>query len=308
MQQNYNQWTATTVFVCPLYLFTIIIGSLGNGMIIYSYVKDKTIHRTFNFLITNLAIADLIMSLLFTPLLFIYRVHAKSELISVTPMCEISLFLSMLSISMMYFLFPLLVYHRKDVLLRPQQPKLNLAQARLVVYMFWLLSAFAGVVLILMARREFSSDDDSTPKLYRCLLINQSLDRYAEAFLLYSASLYGLSILVTAVLYYIIFWKLGTHLEGVNGSAQERHCTKLCFWVAVVYTAFWTPFLLVQLGGVFGKYSEVHFNLHGCSSAIGVIGSAVNPLLYAFMNPYYKDKLYGLYKRVTCRGWDEPDI
>ncbi|XP_068680045.1 neuropeptide Y receptor type 2-like [Montipora foliosa] len=301
MQQHYEQWTATTLFVCPLYLLTIIVGSLGNGMVIYSYATDKTIHRTFNFLITNLAIADLILSLLFTPLLFIYRVHAKSELISFTPMCEISIFLSMLSISMMYLVFPLLAYHRKDVMLRPQQPKLNLAQARLVVYMFWILSAIAAVMMILIARREFSSDD-SIPKLFRCLLINQDLDKYAQAFLLYSASLYGLSIAISAVLYFMIFRLLGQHLEGVNGSAEERHCTKLCFWVAIVYTAFWTPFLLVQLGGVFGKYSEVHFNLHGCSSAIGVIGSAVNPLLYAIMNPYYKEKLYCLYKRVTCRG------
>lgn len=301
MQQHYEQWTATTVFVCPLYILTIVLGSLGNGMVIYSYATDKSIHRTFNFLITNLAIADLIMCLLFTPILFIYRVYAQAELISYTPVCEISLFLSMFSISLMYFVFPLLAYHRKDVMLRPQQPRLNLAQTRLVVYIFWFLCAFAAVMMILMARREFTTGD-LTPKLYRCLLINQSLDQYAQAFLAYSASLYGLSLVVTAVMYLHIFRMLGHHLGGVNGSADERHVTKLCFWVAIVYTAFWTPFLLVQLGGVFGNYTELHFNLHGCSSGIGVIGSAVNPVLYAIMHPYYRVKMWDLFKRLTFRG------
>ena len=301
MQQHYEQWTTTTLFVCPLYILTIVLGSLGNGMVIYSYVTDKTTHRPFNFLITNLAIADLIMCLLFTPLLFIYRVYAKAELISYTPICEISLFLSTFSISMMYFVFPLLAYHRKDIMLRPQHPRLNLAQARLVVTIFWFLSAFASAMMILMAQREFTSGDP-TPKLYRCLLINQKLDQYAQTFLVYSASLYGLSIMVTAVMYVYIFRTLANNMEGVNGTADDRHITKLCFWVAIVYTAFWTPFLLVQLGGVFGDYTELHFNLHGCSSGIGVIGSAVNPVLYAIMHPYYRVRLRDLYRRLTCRG------
>ncbi|KAJ7337240.1 hypothetical protein OS493_010097 [Desmophyllum pertusum] len=299
--QHYEQYAATTAFVSPLYILTMVLGALGNGMVIYSYSTDKSIHQTFYFLITNLAIADLLISLLFTPMLFIYRVYAQAELIAYTPVCEISLFLSMFSISLMYMVFPLLAYHRKDVMLRPQHPRLSLVQARLVVYIFWFLCIFAAAFMVLMARIEFTSGDP-TPKLYRCLLINQRLDSYAKIFLGYSASLYGLSIIVTALIYIQIFRALGTHLEGVNGSADERHVTKLCFWVAIVYTAFWTPFLLVQLGGVFGTYTELHFNLHACSSGIGVIGSAVNPVLYAIMNPYYRLRLRDLFKRLTFRS------
>lgn len=299
--EHYQQYAATTAFVSPLYLLTMIVGSLGNGMVIYSYVTDNSIRQTFYFLITNLAIADLLICLLFTPMLFIYRVYARAELIAYTPVCEISLFLSMFSISLMYFVFPLLAYHRKDVMLRPQHPRLSLPQARLVVYVFWLLCIFAALFMVMMARNEFTSGDP-TPKLYRCLLINQRFDSYAQAFLGYSATLYGLSIVVTAVIYLQIFRTLGTPVEGVNGSADERHATKLCFWIAIVYTAFWTPFLLIQLGGVLGTYTELHFNLHGCSSAIGVIGSAVNPMLYAVMNPYYRIRMRDLFKRLTLRG------
>ena len=80
-------------------------------------------------------------------------------------------------------------------------------------------------------------------------------------------------------------------------SPDEWQATKMCFWVAVVYTICWTPFVLVQFLGVFGTYTELHFNLHGLSSAVGVLGSAASPLLNAVMIPYYKARM----KRLIFR-------
>ena len=68
MMDHYQQYGVTTAFVSPLYILTMIAGSLGNGLIIYSYVTDNSIRKTFYFLITNLAIANLLISLLFTPI------------------------------------------------------------------------------------------------------------------------------------------------------------------------------------------------------------------------------------------------
>lgn len=65
----------------------------------------------------------------------------------------------------------------------------------------------------------------------------------------------------------------------------------MCFWIAIVYTVCWSPFLIVQLSGIVGRYSEVYFNLHACSSGVGVIGSAINPIVYAIMDPYYRSAL-----------------
>lgn len=285
----YEQHTATTAFVCPAYLLVILVGSLGNGLLIYYYITDKTIHRSFNFLVTNLAAADFIMCALFTPLLFVYRVNAPANLIAISPLCELCVFLSVLSISMMYFIFPLMALHRKDVMLRPHNPYLSLKQAQKLVSLFWFLCALFSSFMVYMAWREYTSDDQA-PKLYRCILVNTQIDTYSMTFLVYSASLYGASIVITVATYIIIFKALSSQEAGVNGTAEERHNTKLCLWVAVVYTACWTPFLLIQLAGIFGTYSEVDFNLHACSSAIGVLASAINPGLYVAMDQYYRNK------------------
>lgn len=293
--QLYEQYAVTTAFVCPLYLLTIVLGSLGNGVVIYSYVSDKATHRTFNFLITNLAIADLVICALFTPLLLSYRVHETAGIIGYTPLCELSLLLSMFSTSLMYLVFPLLAYHRKDVTLRAENPRLSLVQARPVMRVFWVLSILSGVMMVLMARREFANSDPLYPHMYRCLLINQSLDLYAQVFLGYSITLYGISVVTTLVIYIQICRSCSS--AGVNMSPDEWQATKMCFWVAVVYTICWTPFVLVQFLGVFGTYTELHFNLHGLSSAVGVLGSAASPLLNAVMIPYYKARM----KRLIFR-------
>ena len=178
--QLYEQYSVTTVFVCPLYLATIILGSLGTGIVIRAYVTDKATNNAFTFLLTNLAIADLIVCSLFTPLLFCYRVHETAGIIGFTPLCELFLFLSMSSTSLIFLVFPLLAYCRKDAMLLPDHPRFSLERARTVTRVFWVLSILSGAMMVVMARCDLANNDSVFPYLYRCLIINQSPDLYAQ--------------------------------------------------------------------------------------------------------------------------------
>lgn len=293
----YNQFLAVTALVSPLYLVVIVVGTIGNAVVIHSYFADLTIRKPLNFLITNLAVADFILCALFTPLLFIYRVNAPAALIAVSPLCEAAIFFSMLSISAMYAVFPLLAIHRRDVMLPNRNSSLNFAQIKCLVGSFWVICVIVSVVLVALAWSLFLAGDH-TPKIFRCLLINQTFDTYSIYFLAFSASLYGVSLAVTFSIYSQIFKALRSNAAGVNSSAEERSATKLCLMVAAVYTLCWMPFLLVQLAGLFGTYTELHFNLHACSSAIGVFGSTANPILYGLMDPYYRTRFYTFFTAV----------
>ncbi|XP_032232856.2 neuromedin-U receptor 1 isoform X2 [Nematostella vectensis] len=284
-EEVYQQYYQTTALVIPLYVITIVVGVIGNGIVIRQYFIDKSIHRIFNFIITHLAVADMIICALFTPLLLVYRSHASAMLVAYSPLCEFALFSSMLAISMQYFLFPLLAFHRKDVMLNPREPKLLFKKAKNFVYGFWATCVAVSAGLVGMAWYIFLHRETGEPKFYRCLLINTGIDAFTLYFLIYSAAQYGMSIMITVYFYYK---GLNTKTTGLNASAEERHITKLCFWLAIVYTCCWTPFLVVQVSGIFGRYSEIYFNMHACSSAVGVIGSAINPMIYVFMDPYYK--------------------
>ena len=156
-----------------------------------------------------------------------------------------------------------LCWRFNDVTLRPKKPYLSLVRYRKLTACFWLLCFLPSVGIVLMAWREFLSDD-LIPKLCLCILVNTQVDDYSLAFLLYCSSLYSLSIVGTVISYIITF------TVNVNSTAEDRCVTKLCMLVSVVYTVCWTPFLLVQLLEIFGSYTKVYFNLHACASAIGV--------------------------------------
>lgn len=293
----YEQYLAVTALVSPVYLATIGVGTIGNLVIIHSYFSDPTIRKPFNFLITNLAVADFILCALFTPLLFAYRVNAPAALISISPLCEAAIFFSMLSISAMYAVFPLLAVQRRDVMFPPRNSSLNFAQIKGLVGVFWVVCVIVSIVLVAVAWSMLMAGD-RTPKIFRCLLINQVFDTYSIYFLAYSASLYGLSLAVTFFVYYQIYKAVKTNAAGVSTSSDERQATKLGLIVAVVYTLCWTPFLFVQLSGLFGTYTELHFNLHACASAIGVSGSAINPILYGLVDPYYRARFSAFFTAV----------
>ena len=139
-----------------------------------------------------------------------------------------------------------LCWRFNDVTLRPKKPYLSLVRYRKLTACFWLLCFLPSVGIVLMAWREFLSDD-LIPKLCLCILVNTQVDDYSLAFLLYSSSLYSLSIAGTVISYIITF------TVNVNSTAEDRCVTKLCMLVSVVYTVCWTPFLLVQLLEIFGS-------------------------------------------------------
>ena len=284
----FAQYDATTFFVCPVYVLVIVFGSVGNAFLIHSFRKDQTIQqKPFNFLITNLAGADLLICALFTPLLLVYRANPSAAIIATTPLCEASIFLSNLAVSLMYIVFPLLALHRIDVVNRPRAPFLSISRCRQLTSLAWFFSTLAAAGFVLLAHRQLQTDD--VPKLYRCIFVNTQLDGLSSAFVAFGTCLYGASLIFSAATF-TASWAAQREI-----SAEVKCMSKLSVWVCVCYTLCWAPFLVVQLLGVLGTYTEVHFNLHACSSAVGVFASAVNPALVTLIDPYYKAKARALF-------------
>lgn len=291
----YDQFTSTTVITTVVYILTIVIGGIGNTGIIFIYFRDKPNKKIeYHFLITNLAAADLIMSVCFTPLLLVYRVNATAMVAEKTPVCEMILFFSMTGISMQYFLFALLAKNRKQVILnKTQNSDGNIDSTKRNIVGMWLIAIVSGIVMVALARSTIDSDD-GIPKLFRCLIINQSLDSYSLFFLGYSVSLFVIAMAIAAFIYKDIYKAFKMKLAGINASSEEKSRCQLTGLLAVIYTLFWTPFVVVQMLGIFGTYTEITFNLHAIASACGVSASATCIPLYYTMDIYYKEKLKGL--------------
>ena len=294
----YEQRTAVTWFVVPCYLLTIVVGTFGNLIVLRAYLRGERVwSKPYNLILTNGVVADLIICLIFTPLLLLYRGNASARLIEYSPLCEISAFTSMLAISLQYVVFPLLSLNRMDIVLSDSSPWLNQKRCKKLLVAGWFLCIAASTVLVALLR--LSLDIDDTPKLHRCILVNTKWDTYAIYFLGYSTLLYLASSIVAISCYRQVYAAVSpTGSSDAVLSIDDTRRTKMCMIVAIVYTLFWTPFLFVQLYGLFSEYSELVFNCHALASAVGVMASAVNPYLYSFMDHYYKKKFINIFKFV----------
>ncbi|XP_028394656.1 neuropeptide Y receptor type 6-like [Dendronephthya gigantea] len=292
MMHYYNQYTAVTWVVVPCYILTIIIGLFGNAVILRAYFTDASIQKqAYHLLLANGAFTDLVMCCVFTLLLLIYRANEHAHTIELSPLCELSVFISTLCISIQYIVFPLLSINRHDIACRPLSPWLTHEHCKKILFGAW--SACAVVSFIQAGIVNLPTD---SPKLYRCILVSRNLDPFTGVFFVYSVLLYCASIFVT-VRSYIHMYRRVSAVESLHIILTEDDIgrTKICVVVAIVYTVFWTPFLLVQVYGIIGNYTEVVFNLHALSSILGLMASAVSPYLYCSMDKYYRKRFLEMF-------------
>ena len=261
-------------------------------MVLHAYVTvERVWERPYNLILSHGVVADLIICAFFTPHLLLYRSNAPAHVIESTPLCEMAVFSSMLAIALQYVIFPLFALNRRDLVLNHTTFFLTQSKCKKMLTAGWLMCIAASAIQVVLLRNEI--DTETTPKMYQCILVNTKWDAYSVFFLGYSTLLYGASIL-TAYRCYKDILNVGSLYPVLPIDDTRR--TKMCMIVAVVYTVFWTPFLLVQLTGLFGEYSGLIFNLHAVFSVPGVLASAVNPYLYSYMDHYYKKKFINILK------------
>ena len=95
-----------TWFVVPSYVFVIVTGTFGNLVVLYAYLTGERVwNRPYNLILSHGVVADLIICAFFTPLLLLYRSNAPARVIESSPLCELSVFSSMLAISLQYELY-----------------------------------------------------------------------------------------------------------------------------------------------------------------------------------------------------------
>lgn len=288
----YEQYTLITWLVVPCYILVIVMGTFGNIVVLKAYLTSERVwNRSYNLILCNGVIADLIICSFFTPLLLIHRSNASARLIEISPICEMSLFSSTFAISLQYVVFPLFALNRRDVALNIASPFLTLPKCRKLLAAGWFICIAVSATIVVLLRSDVGND--VVPMLHRCILVNTRLDTFTMFFLFFSAPLYAASVLVAFKCYRDIR-SVGS--QDLVLSLDDERRTKMCKIVAVVYTVFWSPFLFVQIFGIFGPYSELIFNLHAASSAIGVFASAVNPYLYSYMDHYYRKKFINIFK------------
>ncbi|KAL9956178.1 hypothetical protein ACROYT_G037621 [Oculina patagonica] len=232
----------TKVIFTSAMLFTFLVSVVGNSLVIYVITKHHSMRTSTNCLIMNLAICDLLISVLMTPL-YIKQSYVGARWFGGTMgnvTCKILNYAGSVLIVCAIFSLVAIAIDRFLAVTRPLTYKVSSKWVvKIAIPATWLISALLSVAA-LTADGIFSAEDHETPICYPG---NSSQQRYS------SVSCLVVSLVVLTVLYSIIAYRLWRrNIPGEVSSNQHalairtaRKVTTLMISIVVVFVISWAP-------------------------------------------------------------------
>lgn len=310
MSNNTNIITTVDIVFASLYSFIVFFGVLGNVIIITIVRKTPSMHTTTNFLLTNLAVADLI-SLLFCPGFYDFALKSVSLSQPIGDfVCKIFVGNAVLSITILESIFMLVVVavERYVALVKPFQTNSRLRKENVsfAIAATWTLATLVCIPGIL------SNNYDKRAEKYPCnrpwTLNNlEGLKKaYISVFCLVFMIVPAVVILFCYLRIFYGVYFLGDIYRERTGDVEEKksrkHLLKLLASLVAAFVICCMPFAVfflyvsfVSQVTIIENFDTLHL-IHKTVRFLLILNSFVNPLLYAAQSPNYRQG----FKRLFC--------
>lgn len=290
----------------PAYVFVIIIGFGGNTLVLLVVKRKRSMHTTTNYLLSNIAAADLLTLLWCIPgLVLMYTPHPHGILgdflckfITMHHVAGITLLVSGITLTV-------LAIERYKALFYPMALRLTLTRknVKYPIVGIWVFSI--AYVVPLFVGETFNQ------KLNTCEILWPAEDQ-ALASIIY----WGILACIALIAFVIILFCYFNIIKGLyftkticsrgsasssgshntdNDGAEKRKIVKLLLTVTVVFLVCFIPFcvvsvLLLDARNAFG-YKLSYFLVY-CSSSL-------NPFIYAFHSTNYREAFRGILLNIS---------
>ena len=293
-----------------LYSLIVLLGVVGNGLVIIIVHKTPSMHTTTNYLLMNLAVADL-LTLLFCPGLYDYalsRVHLEGfwgdlicKLFAGNAIVPITINVAVLTVCT-------IAVERYLALLKPFRSNLRITEGKVkhVIAVLWILALLSCIPDIQ------ANTYDITSSKYPCKR-PWSLDEYFlhKPFIIFTCVSFGIA--SSAILLFCYFeiirglYFTKTICAESTVTEKDRQAKKqlarLVVWLAIIFAVCSLPFavyftFLISTDSEFvqDNYDALYL-LHRISRFFLFSNSCCNPLLYALQSSNFQEG----FKRI-CEG------
>ncbi|XP_022789620.1 tachykinin-like peptides receptor 86C [Stylophora pistillata] len=293
--------TKVDIVFAVIYSLIVLPGIVGNCIILIILWKNSSMHTTTNYLLMNLAVADLI-TLLLCPGLYDFAI-TKVHLQGITGDLICKLFVGNaivpITINTAVLTVCTIAVERYMALVKPfRTAKLTKESVKYVIAVLWLLALLSCIPDI-----QANTYDISSTK-YPCKR-PWSLDEYFfhKPFIIFTCVGFGL--MSSSILIFCYFeiirglYFTRTICSESTCNVEERKAKKqlarLVIWLAVVFAACSLPFSIyfiflisADIRTVKENYN-VLFELHRATRFLLFSNSFFNPLLYALQSSNYRD-------------------
>ncbi|KAL2094253.1 hypothetical protein ACEWY4_008972 [Coilia grayii] len=132
-----SQNPTTKVLLIVAYSFIIVISLFGNSLVCHVVIKNKQTRSVTSLFIANLAIADILITLLNTPFTLVRFVI--STWVFGKGMCHISRFVQYCSLHVSTLTLTAIALDRRQVILHPLRPRISTLRGFIYIALIWLM-------------------------------------------------------------------------------------------------------------------------------------------------------------------------
>ncbi|XP_045078142.1 neuropeptide Y receptor type 2-like [Coregonus clupeaformis] len=274
------------------YSTIILLGVVGNSLVIYVVYRFKTLRTVTNFFIANLAVADLLVNTLCLPFTLVYTLLGEWKFGQV--LCFLLPYAQGLAVHVSTVTLNVIALDRHRCIVYPLETRMRKGVCFRVIAATWGLSAVLASPLAIY--REYGTFN---------LAPGQSIQVCTEKWpgsstdgTVYSISMlllqYVLPLAIISFAYARIWSKLRSHASPAGRNDRHRRrrkTTKMLVTVVVVFAVSWLPFHAFQLAtDIDSSVLDMRdFRLlYTLFHVVAMCSTFANPLLYGWMNSNYR--------------------
>nr|XP_033807164.1 coiled-coil domain-containing protein 32 isoform X1 [Geotrypetes seraphini] len=297
----------------PLYAILVTVACAGNFLLILLIVLTKKLHNTTNFLIGNLAAADLVMCIFCVPLTVSYAFEARGWLFGVfmchfvTLMQAATVFVSVLSLTA-------IAVDRYIVVAYPIRRRVSCRSCMYFVAFIWLISIAVSAPTSIHTRYL-----DLNKIGHDMIICEEFWKRHEKQRLFYSCSIlllsYMLPLSAVCISYCAISYRLRKrNVPGASSHNQEKWTNKkrktfrMLIISVMAFALSWLPLQVVNLirdiDEEFSIIGKTYVNVIQVSChLIAMSSTCYNPFIYASLHDKFRFHLNNYFyhhkKRTT---------
>jgi hypothetical protein len=301
-----NSLWYTTMF---LIILIIIVATLGNALVLAATWMERSFHQPSKYFIACLAVADLLIGVLFCPFHLYNNVHEAG--ITSIDLCRYYIWLNVFAESASIDTLTLISVDRYLKISQPLRYNLLMTTSKsfILIIIIWLISiAYATLAMFSYER---SRGIQITPN-YGCT--NQS----SVFFTVSAISAFSLPTFITLTMYTRILIlahkRRKAARNGQLGQTNQIATRRTSFYqdlknirmMAIVMGAFiicWGPFFTFKILSIYNPQSIQFFVQSDVASVLvadilPLLNSVCNPIIYAYFDERYREAFKRLFKKM----------
>ncbi|XP_059903256.1 G-protein coupled receptor 83 [Gadus macrocephalus] len=302
-----SQNRSTKALLVSAYSLIIVISLFGNTMVCHVVIKTKRMHSATSLFIVNLAVADILITVLNTPFTLVRFVN--SNWVFGRVMCHISRFVQYCSLHVSTLTLTAIALDRRQVIIHPLRTRMSSLRGGVWVAVIWMMaSCFSLPHAIYQKLLSFAYRGQE-----RSLCVPdfpEPSDVYWQYIdLLTFILLYLLPLLIITAAYTTVgrhLWRRNaigdtTITQNANRRRKRRRTLAMLLLVVGVFAVCWFP---LNCYVVLLSSQAIHSSnaLYFCFHWLAMSSTCYNPFIYCCLNPTFRQELR-LLASVFRRLW-----